>query len=83
MTVKFESTVEGSNFKVGVPIKLRPEICATCKYCVQRYEGSELVLVCVHKSPVASKEEGLAVWPIVELNDWCRKHSYDSKYTDN
>ena len=58
-------------------IKIRPANCQTCEYGEEKLIGKEVKRVCVFNNPDANLE-GRAVWPIVEDNDWCRRHKFDS-----
>jgi hypothetical protein len=58
-------------------IKIRPANCQTCEYGEEKLIGKEVKRVCVFNNPEANPE-GRAVWPIVEDNDWCRRHKFDS-----
>jgi hypothetical protein len=71
----------GSN--KSMKIKYRPENCSTCKHSRQRIIGKEVRLVCANNSPRTNRIDGLAVWPIVEPNDWCNKHEYDNRISEN
>ena len=67
----------GERYEATVKIEIRPANCQTCEYGEEKLPGKELKRVCVFNNPDANLE-GWAVWPIVEDNDWCRRHKFDS-----
>jgi hypothetical protein len=60
-------------------IKIRPANCQTCEYGEEVFVTihGKIERVCVFNAPNANLE-GYGVWPIVENNDWCRRHKFDS-----
>lgn len=69
----------GSIFKLPIKITLRPNECQTCEYSRERVIGKETKLICAFENPRVDLNTSQAVWPIVEANDSCRRHKYDSK----
>ena len=63
-----------------IPIgRPRPKECRTCEFSREKTASKGVkILRCVYENPQADPE-GRAVWPIVEPDDSCKRHKYDSR----